>query len=158
MRKRICNKVLWNSCPLVLFWGGGGKGIGKLPVSHAFSGVGKVPVSHTKNWAICTSPLRTKRWSDSQLHTGNIFPWKVTVIEGLLMFFFSCRCEKWRKIYKGKLFEKKNLDAGLLKAKNTINSPNNSTAWLCKITLFKLEALLSLFTTKRELKQASVVQ
>ena len=31
----------------------GGKGIGKLPVSHAFSGggegVGKVPVSHTKN-------------------------------------------------------------------------------------------------------------
>ena len=34
--------------------GGGGKGIGKLPVSHAFSGgggegVGKVPVSHTKN-------------------------------------------------------------------------------------------------------------
>ena len=36
------------------FWGGGGKGIGKLPVSHAFSGgggegVGKVPVSHTKN-------------------------------------------------------------------------------------------------------------
>lgn len=33
------------------FWGGVGKGIGKLPVSHAFSGegVGKVPVSHTEN-------------------------------------------------------------------------------------------------------------
>lgn len=53
MRKRICNKVLLKFMSVGAFWGeGGGKGTGKLPVSHAFSGgegVGKVPVSHTKN-------------------------------------------------------------------------------------------------------------
>ena len=79
------------------FFLGVGKGMGKFSVSHAFlggGGDGEVACLASFFWgggwggwgrclsnvprikAICTSPLRTKGWSDSQLDTGNIFSFK----------------------------------------------------------------------------------
>lgn len=84
----------------------GGEGMGKLPISHAFLvgklpvshvlfwggvgwAVGKVPVSHTKNLSHLHFSFKNQEMARQPITYGpHFFSLKVTVIEGLLMFFF----------------------------------------------------------------------
>ena len=83
----------------MLFWGGGGKGIGKLPVSHAFSGGGGggggegacltyQELSHLhfsfKNQEIVRQPITYRQH----------FSLKSNSYRGSVNVFFFCRCEK----------------------------------------------------------------
>ena len=86
------------------FWGGkgdgqvfclacffGGEGMGKLPVSHPFflggGGWGRCLSHIPRIKAICTSPLRTKRWSDYIQAT--FLPLKVSYRGSFNVFFLS---------------------------------------------------------------------
>lgn len=96
MRKRICNKVLLKFISVGAFFLGGEE-MGKLPVSHVLfwggvggGAVGKVPVSHTKNLSHLHFSFKNQEMARQPITYGpHFFPLKVTVIEGLLMFFFS---------------------------------------------------------------------
>lgn len=81
----------------MLFWGGGGKGIGKLPVSHAFSGGGgggegacltNQELSHLhfsfKNQEMVRQPITYRQH----------FSLKSNSYRGSVNVFFFCRCEK----------------------------------------------------------------
>ena len=82
----------------MLFWGGGGKGIGKVPVSHAFSGGGGgggegacltyQELSHLhfsfKNQEMVRQPITYRQH----------FSLKSNSYRGSVNVFFFCRCEK----------------------------------------------------------------
>ena len=80
---------------MLFFWGGGGDGeVACLACSFLGWGgggaVGKVPVSHTKNLSHLHFSFKNQEMARQPITYGpHFFPLKVTVIEGLLMFFFS---------------------------------------------------------------------
>lgn len=83
----------------MLFWGGGGKGIGKLPVSHAFSGGeggggGEGACLTYQELSHLHFSFKNQEMVRQSITYRQHFSLKSNSYRGSVNVFFFCRCEK----------------------------------------------------------------